>query len=314
VGLCAIGIDIGGTKVAAALVTPAGELHCRTVFPTASAHGRDELLGRLAEVIAQLRAQAPALGLSLVGVGVSTTGHIDSRQGLVLYSGLVPGWTGTPVRWHLEERCELPVVVLNDGHALALAEHQLGAARGFDHVLCVAVGTGVGGGLILDGRLYQGARGLAGLLGHTVLDHRGRRCSCGKIGCLEAYAAGLRIEQEYRRLARLPARRRMPLEQVALLARAGDTAALEAIRRGAYALGAGIASLANALNPQAIVIGGGVAAIGPLWFEPLRETILARVRHTIGEGLQVLPAQLGPDAGLAGAGLAALDRGTVPGK
>ncbi len=133
---------------------------------------------------------------------------------------------------------------------MALAEHRRGAARGLDHVICLAVGTGVGGALILDGRLYQGARGLAGLLGHTVLHHRGRRCTCGKIGCLEAYAAGPRIEQEYCRLARLPTRRRVPLEQVAVLARAGDAAALEAIRRGVQHLGAEAASLANALNPR----------------------------------------------------------------
>lgn len=305
---CSIGIDIGGTKVASALVMAAGELHCHTAFPTAPARGREELLGRLVETIAHLRGEAARLGLPVVAAGVLTTGHIDGRRRLVLYSGLVPVQPGTPVGQRLEEVSGLPVAVLNDGHAMALAEHRLGAARGFDHVICLAVGTGVGGALILDGRLYQGARGLVGLLGHTVLHHRGRRCTCGKIGCLEAYAAGPRIEQEYCRLARLRARCRVPLEQVAARARASDATALEAIRRGAQHLGAGAASLANALNPQAIVIGGGVAAIGPLWFEPVQETIYSRVRHTIREGLQVLPAQLGPDAGLTGAGLAALDR------
>jgi glucokinase len=255
---------------------------------------------------------------------------VDARRGVVLHSGLVPGWSGLPLGPQLSARLGLPVRVLNDGHALAVAEHRLGAARGYDHVLCVAVGTGVGGGLIHDGRLYLGGRGLAGLVGHTTIAYGGRRCQCGRRGCLEAYAAGPRLVDEYHRLRRrerpvgtvaggasgsaagegggttgeAPAR---TLQEVAQRAAAGDPLAREALERGGAYLGAGLASLANALNPQIIVVGGGVLGAGECWLEAVRRTVLERARHTVAEGLTIAPAALGPDAVLIGAGLAALD-------
>jgi glucokinase len=347
-GPVALAIDVGGTKVAAGIVDARGHIHAQATIPTQRArptkdegrrtedHGHSSpvlrpssagdlaspatsLLARIAGLATQVMAQTEKTLPPPIAAGVATTGHVDARQGVILHSGLVPGWSGLPLVSHLTELLHLPVHVRNDGHALAVAEHRLGAARGFDHVLCVAVGTGVGGGLIEDGHLLLGARGLAGLIGHTTIAFDGRRCQCGKIGCLEAYAAGPRIVDEYHRLRRSPhpqgalaepdllGSQPATLQELADLANGGDPLAIDALERGGAYLGAGLASLANAFNPQLVVVGGGVLGAGSHWFDAVRRTTLERARHTIAEGLQVVPAALGPQAVLVGAGLIALD-------
>ena len=310
----ALAIDVGGTKTAVGIVDSGGRILAQSTMPTRVPPGdlkespADDLLHRIAALVRQV---IDTSGTHPLAAGVGTTGHVDGRRGVVLHSGLVPGWSGLALGPRLAELLHLPVRVLNDGHAMAVAEHRIGAARGTDHALCVAVGTGVGGGLIHDGRLYQGYRGLAALIGHTTIAYRGRRCQCGKQGCLEAYAAGPRLVDEYHRLRRRAALTPdtvRTLQQVVTLADVGDALAAEAIERGATYLGAGLASLANALNPQVIVIGGGVLGAGPRWLDAVRRTVFARTRHTVAEGLQVVPAALGPEAVLVGAGLAALDQ------
>ncbi len=327
----AIGIDVGGTKVIVALIDGTGVVRDRVTMATHEQEGAvagaavdgtgsvmspaDHLVSRIAAAAADL---VRARVVVPVGVGCATTGHVDATAGTVLHSGLVPGWSGYPLREKLQCALvdaglpDLAVAVDNDGHAMAIAEARYGAARGHDHALCVAVGTGVGGGFILDGQLYRGRRGLAGLVGHSTIAYRGRRCQCGKRGCLEAYAAGPRIVDEYRRLVRaerLGARTATVerLQDVCALAEAGDRVATLAIQRGGEHLGAGLASLANVLNPSVIVIGGGVLGAGPLWFDAARDAVMARVRHTVAVGLEVVPAALGSDAVVIGAGLMGLD-------
>ncbi|MBU6289009.1 MAG: ROK family protein [Chloroflexi bacterium] len=327
----AIGIDVGGTKVIVALIDGTGVVRDRVTMATHEPAGAvagaavdgtgavtspaDDLVSRIAAAAADLVRAAVVVP---VGVGCATTGHVDAGAGTVLHSGLVPGWSGFALREKVRRALinaglpELPVAVDNDGHAMAIAEARFGAARGHDHAICVAVGTGVGGGFILDGQLYRGRRGLAGLVGHSTIAYRGRRCQCGKRGCLEAYAAGPRIVDEYRRLvraerlgARTPTVAR--LQDVCARAEAGDRVATLAIQRGGEHLGAGLASLANALNPSVIVIGGGVLGAGPLWFDAARGTIMARTRHTVAAGLEVVPAALGSDAVVIGAGLMGME-------
>lgn len=354
----ALAIDIGGTKVLIAIVTIAGHVVARTTMPTrvpgdgpakpmddpcpsAVPAGVPSVVSEVEAPAFQLVARIASAASSLcvthaitpIGVGVATTGHVDTDAGVVLHSGLVPGWTGFPLARRLAEALagsglpSLPVMIDNDGHAMALAEGTLGAARGAGHALCVAVGTGVGGGWLVGGNLYRGHRGLAGLVGHSVIEYRGRRCQCGKRGCLEAYAAGPRIVDEYRRLMRRngskknhtdapgnqqllsgggPATRGLTLPTLCARAEAGDEIAHEAIVRGGAYLGVGLASLANVMNPAVIVVGGGVLGAGPRWFDVVRRTVFERVRHTIAAGLEVVPAVLGSDAVVIGAGLMAL--------
>ena len=330
-GGMSLAIDVGGTKVIVALVDDAGLVYARVSMATRDAEAianrlpadgigerstpADHLVRRIANAAATLIRDTRVMP---AGVGFATTGHVDAVAGTVLHSGLVAGWSGFAVR---EKVCralinaglpELPVAVDNDGHAMALAEARFGAARGHDHAICVAVGTGVGGGFILDGQLYRGRQGLAGLVGHSTIAYRGRRCQCGKRGCLEAYAAGPRIVDEYLRLVRAEGLGERPpaverLQDVCARAEAGDRVATLAIQRGGEYLGAGLASLANALNPSAIVIGGGVLGAGPLWFDAARDAVMARVRHTIAAGLEVVPAVLGSDAVVIGAGVMGME-------
>lgn len=330
-GRTSLAVDVGGTKVIVAIVDESGSVRARVTMsthdpePGFSARLVDRVEGRLTaadRLVQRIATAAAALvhdtRADPVGAGFATTGHVDAAAGRVLHSGLVAGWSGFPLRDALRRALleaglpDLPVAVDNDGHAMALAEARFGAARGHQHAICVAVGTGVGGGLILDGYLYRGHRGLAGLVGHSNIGYQGRRCQCGKRGCLEAYAAGPRIVDEYRRLsraARAGERLVAPLrlQDVCARAEAGDTNADLAIRRGGQYLGAGLASLANALNPSVIVIGGGVLNAGPRWFDAAREAIYARVRHTVAFGLEVMPAALGSDAVVVGAGLMGLN-------
>ena len=328
-GRTSLAVDVGGTKVIVAIVDEAGSVHARVTMATHDPDpgfsvrrvdpiedrltAADHLVKRIATAAAALVHDTRELP---VGAGFATTGHVDADAGSVLHSGLVAGWSGFPLRDAFQRALleaglpEMPVAVDNDGHAMALAEARFGAARGHQHAICVAVGTGVGGGLILDGHLYRGHRGLAGLIGHSNIAFRGRRCQCGKRGCLEAYAAGPRIVDEYRRLSRASrAGERLVaplrLQDVCARAESGDTNADLAIRRGGQYLGAGLASLANALNPSVIVIGGGVLGAGPVWFNAARDEIYARVRHTVAVGLDVVPATLGSDAVVIGAGLMA---------
>jgi glucokinase len=322
----AVAIDVGGTKALVALVRATGEILGRVTLPTheseslddgptlASASPAHRLVERIATAAGSM---VRRIGVSPAGTGVATTGHVDASSGTVLHSGLVPGWSGFPLQSQMAAALSRhgverqSVVVDNDGHAMALAEGRLGAARGHRHAICVAVGTGVGGGFLVDGTLYRGHRGLAGLVGHSTISMRGRVCQCGKRGCLEAYAAGPRIVDEYRRLARLQeGRARLPrgitLPEVCRLADLGDDVASMAIRRGGEYLGVGLASLANVLNPSIIVIGGGVLGAGPRWFDAARDSVMGRVRHTVAVGLDVVPATLGSDAVVIGAGLMGL--------
>ena len=252
----AIGIDVGGTKVIVALIDGTGAVRDRVTMATHEQAGAvagaavdgtgavtspaDDLVSRIAAAAAELVRAAVVVP---VGVGCATTGHVDAVAGTVLHSGLVPGWSGYPLRAKLQCALvdaglpDLAVAVDNDGHAMAIAEARYGAACRHDHALCVAVGTGVGGGFIFDGQLYRGRRGLAGLVGHSTIACRGRQCQCGKRGCLEAYAAGPRIVDEYWRLVR--AKHAVPtvpqgarLQDVCASADAGDEVAQLAISRG----------------------------------------------------------------------------------
>ncbi len=294
-------IDIGGTKTAVAALNDDGELYAWVSAPTPAQAGANAVL-TLAEALArQVQAEALARGVELSAVGVAAAGAIDAERGVPVFAGAtLPGWTGAPIRAHFEAALGLPVLVDNDVNALALGELQLGAGRGFANLLVVAVGTGVGGALIQGGRLWRGASWSAGEIGHLLVDLEGRRrCNCGQVGHLEAYVAGPALAAQYQELAGLPAP--LDLRDVAERAGAGDPRAVEAIVTGARVLGRALAGVACLLDPQAIVIGGGVAELGDLWWSEMRSAL--RGGPLPGPAaVAVLPAQLGPRAGLVGAG------------
>ncbi len=292
-----IGVDIGGTKIAAGVVDGSGQISYHERVPTQAADGGEAVLRRVSAAIERAREAAPAAA----GIGISTGGVVD-RQGMIRFAtDLIPGWAGLNLKTHLENQFGLPVGVENDGQAAALAEAIQGAGRGYRSVLGVTVGTGIGGGFVVDGRVYRAGDGGGIELGHMAVVREGRPCTCGRRGCLESYASGHCLVLEYNQRASSP----LPTgEAVVAAARSGDPAAVEAIRSVGGWLGYGLASAVNLLNPAVIVIGGGVARIGDLFLESVRAALRDQVYPPLAD-VPVFAAALQNHEGIIGAGLVA---------
>lgn len=303
-----LALDFGGTKLSAALMMSGspGWQDMRRTFTTDEVAGEDErrIMWQMARDL--LQARSPA------AIGVSFGGPVDYHRGLVRLSHHVPGWEEIPLERLLQETFDAPASVDNDANVAALGEQRFGAGRGFQHLLYVTVSTGVGGGWILNGRPWRGAQGLAGEIGHTVVDPRGPRCLCGKRGCVERLASGPYMAQDARqRLQERPHRgavlRRLSGGDLQAIdgarlseaAAAGDVLAQDILDRGAWALGVGIGNAVNLVNPQRVVLGGGVTKAGSRWWRRVRESVAAVILPEFE--VQVVPAELGDDAPLWGA-------------
>ena len=293
-------IDIGGTKIAAALADQQGALsHYRTA-PTPAQAGAQAVVAATIDLAREVCVAGRADGLAPKAVGVGAAGALDPAHGVVVYAGeTLPGWAGTALAAELQAGLGLPVVVDNDVNVLALGELHAGAGRGFADLLVVAIGTGVGGALVVDGVVRSGATHSAGELGHLVVEvNGGRRCNCGGHGHLEAYASGPAIVARYQeRLGRSDA---VDLRQVAERARNGEPLASDVIVEGARILGGALAGLICVLDPQAVIIGGGVADLGDLWWPTLTAAVRANPLPGPAQ-VSLHPAQLGTRAVLVGA-------------
>ena len=301
----AIGIDIGGTKIAAGTVDADGHVSQNAVIPTPAHAGPEAVVAAVRSLAATLLDQHPT-----AAVGVGTAGTVGANGEIVFATDAVHDWAGFPLRTALENAWGRPVLVLNDVHAAAVAEARVGAGAGWSSFLAVTVGTGVGGAGWRDGALLPSIGGIAGSIGHMVIDFTSdRRCPCGGRGHVEAYASGPAIEADYRRKAH----RHIPLREIANRAAAGDPAAVGSIDRGAQALGAGIAAAAALLEPEGVVIGGGVASIGAPYLDAVRRAIASMALPAL-RSLDVRPAATKDFAGVVGAAFAARDsRANRPG-
>ena len=309
-GLPALGIDIGGTKVAGGVVAPDGTVldTARRATPGSSVSGTEDAI---ADVVRELEARAAG---PLVGVGVGAAGWFDRTGDTVLFSPHL-AWRNSTLRKDLETRLLRPTWVGNDADAAAWAEYRFGAARGSDLALMITLGTGIGGGIVLDGRLRRGSHGVAGEWGHMRVVPDGRLCACGNRGCWEQYASGTALGQTAREVARTsPAAAAALLERVdgdpdrltgevvAHAADDGDPLALELITEVGEWLGQGIADLAAVLDPEVVVIGGGVSVLGDLVLGPARDRLdRALPGRGFRPGPRVVVASLGAQAGLIGA-------------
>lgn len=300
-----LGIDVGGTKTAAAVVGPTGILQHSVSLPTPAQAGPEAVLDTMAEAA---RSALHKAGRTLpAAVGVSTGGVIDSATGTVVSAtDLLRGWAGTAVGAGLSKRLDgVAVAVDNDGNALGLGESRFGAARGLDDVLFAAVGTGVAGALILSGRLVRGAHHTAGELGHLpAVGADDRRCSCGRLGHLEAAAAGPSMTARFRSLRGDPTATDLPA--VTALAVSGDSLAETVLREGASVLGRTLGGLVNLLDPDAVVVGGGVMACGDLYRDALETAFRSELLPGV-DSVPLLPASAGPLAAVAGAALLPLE-------
>jgi glucokinase len=311
-----VGVDLGGTNiVAGALAEDGREVLAMRSEPTRSHQGADAVIERIVRmidtVIAETVAQTGASRADFAGIGVGAPGPLDRKRGVVVTTPNL-GWVDFPLRDVIGTATRLPVRIDNDANCATLGEWWLGAAAGANNVIGMTIGTGIGGGIILDGRLYHGASDVAGEIGHTTIDVTGRLCKCGNYGCLEAYASGPSIADRAREavasdddglLVRMVGGdlSRISAATVYEATKGGDEVALDVVRETARLLGAGIANLLNIFNPDVVVIAGGVTQAGDSLFGPLRKEVRKRAFRPAVEACRIVPGLLPGSAGVVGA-------------
>ena len=291
-----LAIDIGGTAAKMALVDGAGAISARFETTTCIDSYRVPVMDA---VIAGIEAFLRDTGASPEGIAVSATGQVDTESGTVIGTdGKIPGYEGTPVRALLEEKFHVPVTVLNDANAAALGECFAGRGRGCKNVVMVTLGTGIGGGVVIDSAIYGGNRGIAGEIGHFTLYQNGPRCSCGKRGCFELYASAAALVR-----CGIALTGETALTGKTIFGRAGrgDARMLSLIDQWTDNIAAGISGLIHIFSPELVLVGGGVSSQEKLLMEPLREKVKAQLMPRFAEKLNLQAAALGNDAGMIGA-------------
>ncbi len=311
-----VGVDLGGTNIVAGSVAEDGSrvVAVRTGL-TLAEEGAGSVVERIVrmigEVIDETLATTGASRSKIRGIGVGAPGPLDRKRGIVITTPNL-GWSDFPLRDTVAGATGLPVRIDNDANCATLGEWWQGAARGARHVIGMTIGTGIGGGIIVDGKLYHGSSDVAGEIGHTTIDVTGRRCKCGNYGCLEAYASGPSIAERAREaiagdehafLARMVQGElsRITAATVYDAARQGDEVALDVVRETARLLGAGVANLLNIFNPEVVVLAGGVTHAGEALFEPLRREVKKRAFRPAVEAMRIVPGTLPGTAGVVGA-------------
>jgi len=308
-----IGVDLGGTNIRVAVITASGELRERSHAPTHAEEGPDAVIRRIGEQVEKVAEQA---GLDKdVPVGIASPGPLNPRTGVVLYTPNLPGWRDVPFVETLHRQISRPVTLQNDGNCGALGERRFGSAQGVDNLIYLALGTGIGGGIISEGVLIDGQHGLGAEVGHVTVAMDGPRCTCGSVGCVESFASGWAIQREAEAVAttadgdamrKLAGDGNIHAGIVAQAAREGDPAAKLILDRAGRALGAVMGSFVNLFDPEMIVFGGGVASLGDLLIEPAKRTMQMHSFFDMREGMKITYSTLGADTGLYGAGALAL--------
>ncbi len=312
-----VGIDLGGTKISTAVVDSAGKIIAHDYRETRAAEGLQAVIGRMLDAARRVMAQAGVDQAQVTAVGIGAPGPLDVEAGVVVAPPNLPGWDRVPLKQLIKDELGITTFLENDANAAALGEHRFGAGRGVGHMIYVTVSTGIGGGLILDGKLYHGVSGMAGEIGHTTVIPYGPRCPCGNRGCLEALASGTAIARQAReRVARgAPTLiadlsggepERITAKLVAEAADQGDVEAQDILAEAMNYLGLGMANLVNLFNPQLIVIGGGMTNIGDALFVPVRRVVGLRALRTPAQAVRVVRAELGDNVGVLGAAAVAL--------
>ncbi len=307
----AIGIDVGGTKIAGVRATAAGEVEARAAAST-PAEDEERTFAAIVRIARELRTPA------VLAAGVGAAGLVTWPEGVIRFAPNNP-WREFPLRERLRAATGLPCVVDNDAAAAALAEHRFGAGRGARDMLLLTVGTGIGGGIVSGGRPFRGAHGFAAEIGHVIVEPGGPRCGCGNLGCWEQVASGTAIARAGRLavaerpgslLARLAGGDPAAVDGslVTRAAREGDEVAAGILAEVGRRLGEGIAGLVNVLDPELVVVGGGAVEAGDLLLEPARRAFAAAVEaREHRPEVPIVPAALGPEAGAVGAAALALD-------
>ena len=315
-----LAVDLGGTKIATAIITGSGQIMAGEQCPTLAGEGAKSVIDRLLSAIDQMLKRNDVNASRLDGIGIACAGGIDSERGIVVTpSPNLPDWADIPLGDIVQKRFQIDTFVVNDASAAALGEQQFGAGRGVNNLVLVTVGTGIGGGIVINGELYLGISGSAGEIGHMTIDASGPGCGCGNTGCLEMLASGTAIAREV--IRRVSGGEKTSLtedmkgrieeitaREVEAAARGGDALALDVISRGATWLGIGIVNLVNIFNPQMVVIGGGMAKWGGLLIDPVKRIVKERAFSISAQAVSIVTTELGDEAGLYGAASFALSQ------
>lgn len=294
-----VGIDLGGTNLKIGLLDLKYKIIDKDILSTQRFVKKEELIQAIIDSVNRIIEDNRLSRLSLLGIGLGLPGPIDTGQGIVHFFPNIPGWKEVNLKKILKRRLRLPVFLDNDAKLMAVAEYKLGSAKGLRNVVCLTLGTGVGGGTIIEGSLYRGRDNASGEIGHIPISQKGPRCNCGGVACLEAYIGNNRIIREARRLFK----RDISLEELSYLAKKHNRKALALWSEVARRLGIALVGVVNLLNPDGIIIGGGVANAGRILFDKIREVIRHRAMSVQAGRVRVFKARLGNDAGLIGAAI-----------
>ena len=312
-----IGVDLGGTNIVAGAMPVDGSreiaMHTTpTLADTGAEAVADRIAGMIEQVIAQTMTETGAERADFIGVGIGAPGPLNRAKGIVIVTPNL-GWKNFPLRDEISRRVGLEATLDNDANCATLGEFWCGAAVGGTNVIGITLGTGIGGGLILEGKLYHGSSDVAGEIGHTSIDANGRRCKCGNYGCLEAYASGPAIAERAREALRGDEaesimismvdgdQRKITAQTVYEASKRGDAIAREVVRETAHILGTGVANLLNIFNPDIVVLAGGVTQAGDALFQPLRAEVKRRAFKPAVQACKIVPGALPLSAGVVGA-------------
>jgi len=312
-----LGIDLGGTKILTAVTNPQGEILSLDNSVTPAAKGQDAIIQAIVESVRRALNQAELSMADLVAIGVGAPGPSNPQTGILYTSPNLPGLRNVPIRDIIEQDFNKKAFLINDANAAGLAEFRYGAGRGSCCFIYITVSTGIGGGIVLDGRVYTGAAGLAAEIGHMTIEDKGPLCNCGNVGCWEALASGTALAKEARRRitegenSSILEHAEGDVEKVSAqviqqAAEAGDSLAKELLARTSHYLGTGFANLINIFNPDVIAIGGGVANIGEMLLGPAYAVAKERAFLQAYESVRFVPAELGRNSGVLGAAAYAL--------
>jgi glucokinase len=308
-----IGVDVGGTKVAAGLVDSDGKISHQTRTPMAAADAAAGLAA-VTSAIDSVRAAislAPKVQHQISGIGICAPGPLDPRAGIVINPPNLPGWRNFPLAAEISRVYHLPVRLDNDGNAAALAEAMWGAGRGYRNVFCATIGTGIGTGIVFDGSIYHGRTGAAAEGGHMTIDYRGPRCGCGKLGCIEVLASGPSIARRASEKIALGRKSnlleqagghpdRITGEMVSQAYAAGDLLAKEILQETALFLTVWLGSIVDLLEPDVMIVGGGVASLLQPFLGEIRDRLPNWSVNSHCQEIPLVPAHYGADAGIAG--------------
>lgn len=311
-----VGIDLGGTKILAAAVGPDGQVLGRAKRSTGSGEGPEAVLDRMADCAREAVTRAALSQTDVRGVGIGAPGPLEPETGVVIFAPNLSGWKNIPVKAAMEKRLGKPVFMENDVNVGTLGEHALGAGKGIQDLVGIFIGTGIGGGVILNGRLHRGFNKISGEIGHMTIEMGGPKCGCGNRGCLEAVASRTAISRDIASAIRkgkrsLLGKRRnidpadLKSGDIARALKAGDAVALRVIRRAGRAIGISIVNIIHLLNPEMFVLGGGAMAFSDHLLPVILKTVKKRALPLTADNIRIVPAQLADDAGVLGAAVLA---------